>query len=315
MNEYMLNNDVKITKDEALSLNLSEDCLDFVNKLLEKKPAYRLGSKFPGEAKLHPWFSGLDWEGLLNKKVISPYYKHCLENKIDYQLYHEKYNKKTVTNVDDENLNLAYFKNNFNLFGGIYDIDFDDIKRECKKQNNDIIISKIDSKYGNNSISKVSKEEEKEDDLEENDLFKREENSSSNSEYLSYKNQVLIEKYYELIQIQLKSLFQNFYYNKYQDIYCIQRKLYKNDTIKDEKEQKTISQCTSNIHNKTTYFKTTNSIIGNRQSNTNIFNPLKFNINTQQGNLSNFNHSLNPNVSYLYSRVENIKDNNNQDKR
>lgn len=52
---------------------LSKEGKDFLNKILEKNPKFRLGSGKTGsqEIKDHPWFSNIDFEALYKKKVIT----------------------------------------------------------------------------------------------------------------------------------------------------------------------------------------------------------------------------------------------------
>lgn len=47
---------------------------DFITRLLERKPAKRLGM-LAGKAedvKQHPWFNGFDWAGLESRKALPP---------------------------------------------------------------------------------------------------------------------------------------------------------------------------------------------------------------------------------------------------
>jgi serine/threonine protein kinase len=46
---------------------------DFVNRLVQRKPKYRLGSQGIHELKEHEWLKGVDWEGLYKKSLISPF--------------------------------------------------------------------------------------------------------------------------------------------------------------------------------------------------------------------------------------------------
>jgi len=52
----------------------SVDAADFVNKLIIRTPANRLGTKQGvKEIKNHPWFSGFNWADLQNKNIKSPF--------------------------------------------------------------------------------------------------------------------------------------------------------------------------------------------------------------------------------------------------
>ncbi len=53
---------------------MSEDCKDFISKLLEKDPINRLGSKSGiDEIIKHPFFSTLDFDKLLKKQLDVPF--------------------------------------------------------------------------------------------------------------------------------------------------------------------------------------------------------------------------------------------------
>lgn len=44
----------------------SIEAADFINKLIQRKPANRLGLNGPEEVKEHIWFRGFDWNSLLS---------------------------------------------------------------------------------------------------------------------------------------------------------------------------------------------------------------------------------------------------------
>jgi len=46
---------------------------DLLFKLLAKNPSDRLGAKGMSEVKEHPFFEGIDWDSLLNKKIDPPF--------------------------------------------------------------------------------------------------------------------------------------------------------------------------------------------------------------------------------------------------
>lgn len=45
----------------------SIEAADFINKLIQRKPANRLGLNGPAEVKQHIWLTGVDWNNLLNQ--------------------------------------------------------------------------------------------------------------------------------------------------------------------------------------------------------------------------------------------------------
>ena len=53
---------------------MSDELKDIIKKLLTKDPDQRLGSKNDADDIVsHPWFSDIDWDSLMAKKMISPF--------------------------------------------------------------------------------------------------------------------------------------------------------------------------------------------------------------------------------------------------
>ena len=53
---------------------MSEELKDIVTKLLDKNPASRLGSQNDADEIVnHPWFKGMDWDGVMKKTVEAPF--------------------------------------------------------------------------------------------------------------------------------------------------------------------------------------------------------------------------------------------------
>lgn len=59
--------------DYEKPLDWSEEAVDFINSLLQRKQTLRLGSDKPGSAKSHPWFDDFDWEAFEAFKMPSPF--------------------------------------------------------------------------------------------------------------------------------------------------------------------------------------------------------------------------------------------------
>lgn len=51
----------------------SLEAADFINRLIQRKPANRLGVEGPSQVKQHPWFKNFPWEKLANKELESPF--------------------------------------------------------------------------------------------------------------------------------------------------------------------------------------------------------------------------------------------------
>ncbi|KAG2436135.1 hypothetical protein HYH02_011643 [Chlamydomonas schloesseri] len=68
--------------------DMSCDCRDLIDKLLHPNPLKRLGHRGAGEVKLHPWFEGLDWTGLVrNKAAFIP----AVEDETDTSYFESKH--------------------------------------------------------------------------------------------------------------------------------------------------------------------------------------------------------------------------------
>ncbi|PNH05649.1 putative serine/threonine-protein kinase [Tetrabaena socialis] len=68
--------------------DMSSECRDLVDKLLHPNPLKRLGHRGAGEVKLHPWFEGLDWTGLVrNKAAFIP----AVEDETDTSYFEQKH--------------------------------------------------------------------------------------------------------------------------------------------------------------------------------------------------------------------------------
>ena len=58
----------------------SEDAADFLNRLLQRKPDMRLGSKGVEEIKQHPWLKYFPWETLYQKRIEAPFVPEPKDN-------------------------------------------------------------------------------------------------------------------------------------------------------------------------------------------------------------------------------------------
>jgi len=81
--DQVLNKQARISELEK-PVGVSDEAIDFINQLLQRKPSQRLGHDSPGTAKLHQWFKGFDWSGLLNGTMKSPFEGIPLEENSAY---------------------------------------------------------------------------------------------------------------------------------------------------------------------------------------------------------------------------------------
>ena len=75
--EKILNSQVQIKKNPK---KWSFESVDFINKLLQRKPANRLGLRGPKEVKEHFWFKNFDWKNLYKKNLKAKFIPIGTEN-------------------------------------------------------------------------------------------------------------------------------------------------------------------------------------------------------------------------------------------
>lgn len=253
MTEYMLNHQAKVKFEEKRYFNISNEAESFINACLERKPSDRLGNNFPGEAKSHPWFNDINWDSLVSKTGLSPFLNYCLQENNNYMYYHNKYNKPSKNNSEEENLNRAYFNNSFDIYGEVYNINVHTIytskntKEKISKQNDNSLNSSFEDNLKDNNIINVSIDNIKMDAKNSKPLLKKHYEKYSRSHQ---KNVLLKNKYDELIEKQLDKVFKKFYFNRYHDIHLQQ--------VREKAEKQNISMLEQNssLKNKTTTINT-----------------------------------------------------------
>ena len=72
MKEIILSNQAKLTKS-SVTKGWSLEIVDFVNKLLQRKPQERLGFRGSSELKNHLWLREVNWKSILEKKLEAPF--------------------------------------------------------------------------------------------------------------------------------------------------------------------------------------------------------------------------------------------------
>ena len=68
----ILSTQVQLKKNKV-PRNWSVESADFINNLIQRKPANRLGLRGATEVKEHMWFKNYDWKGLYLGKLIAPF--------------------------------------------------------------------------------------------------------------------------------------------------------------------------------------------------------------------------------------------------
>lgn len=255
MTEYMLNYQAKVKFEEKRFFNISNEAESFINACLERKPSDRLGNNFPGEAKSHPWFNDINWDSLVSKTEISPFLNYCLQENNNYMYYHNKYNKPSKNNSEEENLNRAYFNNSYDIYGEVYNINVHTIytskntkEKIGKFEENSLNSSFEENPKDNNIVNSIISIDNVKVNVKNNKpLLKKHYEKYSRSHQ---KNVLLKNKYDELIEKQLDKVFKHFYFNRYYEIYLQQAR------EKSEKRNTSIVDKISSLKNKTTTINT-----------------------------------------------------------
>ena len=68
-------------------VEVSPECKDLVDRLLQLDACERLGHRGAGEIKLHPWFKGLDWTSLARTKAA---FIPAVESETDTSYFFDK---------------------------------------------------------------------------------------------------------------------------------------------------------------------------------------------------------------------------------
>ena len=70
--QLIISKQAKLKPDEIPD-DWSQESMDFINKLLQRKPKKRLGYNGVEEIKKHPWMNDINWDLLLKKKIGAPF--------------------------------------------------------------------------------------------------------------------------------------------------------------------------------------------------------------------------------------------------
>ena len=183
-----------ITKDK-IPPGWSSDAADFINKLLQRKPANRLGLRSAEEVKEHPWIKNYSWDELYNKKIVPPFEppegdnfdkKYCNQEEKIGNALKKKYEKF----LNDQNYINVF--DNFDYYGDLFN-DIEVMRKFKNLKNGENFIKEI---FINPHINKNNKKEsniineENEDEIEKKIVQNIQESNSSSNQVLMrhYKN-------------------------------------------------------------------------------------------------------------------------------
>ena len=183
--EQMLSKNVEITLNEIPN-GWSEDAADFFNRLLQRKPEFRLGYKGIWELKQHRWMKYFPWDKLINKELEAPFIpekkdnfdkKYCeavesidIETKIRYEKYKSDFeydnlfknftyygiitesdqNNNENNNKENKERSLLSHSTSMKCFDVLRDININKENKDNNTQTNNNIYSNEDSSNINN---------------------------------------------------------------------------------------------------------------------------------------------------------------------
>ena len=149
----------------------SIEATDFINRLLQRKPARRLGINGINEIKNHIWFRNYPWIDLYNHKLISPFippkednfdYKYCNHVERQSLITKERYaeimisdNYKSVFK-DYLYFNRSEIKNTNNIYQNIHEKMYHIFNMHNRNRS----VATDFSHYRNNSINKLKVNED-----------------------------------------------------------------------------------------------------------------------------------------------------------
>ena len=160
--EKMISHQAHIKKSDLGNWSLCS--MDFINKLLMRKPSMRLGYKNFLDVKNHDWFKNFNWKDLYQKKLTSPFipsnadnfdYKYCNAPEKQGLNTQERYAKILLREdykfiFKDYAFFNRYSDNGDNWFKNIHEIIYSD---DDKQREND------DDIFNNYSINQIIKEQ------------------------------------------------------------------------------------------------------------------------------------------------------------
>ena len=113
-----------ITKAELRfpkKFKISDEAKDFLGKLLTKNQKGRFGINGGfEEIKKHPFFKGIDFKALENKKIKAPF-KPVLENSFDVRNFDDEFTSEDLASSEITDASMEFIKKNQDKFEGFDD--------------------------------------------------------------------------------------------------------------------------------------------------------------------------------------------------
>ena len=297
--QLIISKQAKLKPDEIPD-DWSQESMDFINKLLQRKPKKRLGYNGVEEIKKHPWMNDINWDLLLKKKIEAPFVPP--ENK-------ENFDKKYCEgedNVGEETVERYELYLQSDLYEGVFVnytyINMNYISKFDKKQKfrissaqsfqSNFLLYKQENKNKTSTIKTNAKNNSKISSNEPNQDYDRNKNISSNRnmDNFSQKNNMNINNNKKLLNSK--------------NYMIINNKENKKEEIKNLNEKKD-----NNIINKKSNFNT----IDQTKKENNLL--LKYNINNdiQKYNIPLVNENIMCN-NFINLNINNYQGNQKNDK-
>ena len=119
-------------KSDDIPEDWSNESMDFINQLLQRKPKKRLGFNGVGEIKNHPWMKNMDWESLSKKLIDAPFVPPTTKENFDKRYCEGQ------DNVGEETIERYELYLQSDLYGGVFVnytfVNMDFISKFDKKQ-------------------------------------------------------------------------------------------------------------------------------------------------------------------------------------
>ena len=170
LQKEILSNEVQI-KSKELPEDYTQNCKNFINNLLKRKPKERLGSQNIQQIYNHPWLSDIDFKLIYNKKIKSP-----LELYINpggnYDTKNVNYDKYLFLTPDTKNryLNIILYKKDFEICFKNYYFYFNEFDLFDRKN------TQIKNKFINPHINYIEN-----NDINTDDTFFNNDNKNNNN--------------------------------------------------------------------------------------------------------------------------------------
>ena len=111
--QLIISKQAKLRSDD-IPEDWSNESMDSINHLLQRKPKNRLGFNGVGEIKNHPWMKNMDWESLSKKLMEAPFVPPTTKENFDKRYCEGQ------DNVGEETIERYELYLQSDLYGGVF---------------------------------------------------------------------------------------------------------------------------------------------------------------------------------------------------